>query len=110
MTLGNVTTAALAALCCTTAFASPPKGDVDLTFSHRVEQPPRFQDKNIGNEVFYQIFIDRFANGNRANDALYDGRFSSPDQRDWYAFWAATCAASSTDCLTSRRSVSPSCG
>lgn len=63
-------------------------GDVDLTFTH---VDPRdlasFPSKNFGNEVLYQVFVDRFANGNPANDCLDEGRFCSADKSDWYRTW-----------------------
>ena len=63
-------------------------GDVDLMFNHRsMDGRDGIENKNLGNEVLYQIFVDRFANGNPANDCIYGGKFCSPDRSNWYRFW-----------------------
>lgn len=61
-------------------------GDVNKFIPHRVSGS---QDKNIGNEILYQIVVDRFANGNISNDRLYEGRFSagSGGVLDWYRYF-----------------------
>jgi hypothetical protein len=46
-------------------------GDVDKYFTHTSENPSALPDKRIGNEIFYQLFVDRFHNGNRDNDCLH---------------------------------------
>jgi cyclomaltodextrin glucanotransferase len=69
-------------------FGKSPDGHVDVYFSHRSTEPA-LPDKNIGNEVLYQIVVDRFANGNPSNDCLYDGRFCAANGRDfnWYNYY-----------------------
>ncbi len=76
-------------------FASgiPPKeiGHVDKTFLHR-SSPIIPHEKNFGNEVIYQIFVDRFANGNKNNDCPHEGRFCATKQdrkaaSKWYSYW-----------------------
>lgn len=63
-------------------------GDVDMTFTHQASQPGlTLSSKNFGNEVLYQVFVDRFANGNSQNDCLFNSRFCSPDHSDWYRTW-----------------------
>jgi cyclomaltodextrin glucanotransferase len=73
----------------TNAGAAPAQVEdhVDRWYSHRDGDPGRLPNKHVGNEVVYQIFLDRFANGNTANDCLYDGRFCDPSHNDWYRFW-----------------------
>lgn len=43
--------------------------------------------KAIGNEVIYQVFIDRFANGNKANDCLHEGRFCDPTHKNFMKYF-----------------------
>ncbi len=55
---------------------------------HDAHQYNYFVDhKNMGNEIIYQIFVDRFYNGNQQNDCLYDSRMCSPDHKDWFRYW-----------------------
>jgi cyclomaltodextrin glucanotransferase len=67
--------------------AARPPGPVDLWYSHRDQDPQGLPRKPMGNEVLYQIFVDRFYDGNTANDCLYDGRFCDPEKRDYYRYW-----------------------
>lgn len=68
-------------------FAAADFGDVDFYYSHTSATPTSIPSKNIGNDIFYQLFVDRFANGNKTNDCLHEARFCSPDHSDWYRFW-----------------------
>jgi cyclomaltodextrin glucanotransferase len=43
--------------------------------------------KAIGNEVIYQVFVDRFANGNKSNDCLHEGRFCDPRQKNFFKYF-----------------------
>jgi cyclomaltodextrin glucanotransferase len=65
----------------------PADGHVDDWYSHTDGHPEALPAKNLGNELFYQVVIDRFANGNTANDCLDGNRFCDPSHRDWYRFW-----------------------
>jgi len=62
-------------------------GSVNLIFTHLGTQPAATQIKGIGNEVIYQIFVDRFSDGNPQNNCLFEGHFCSPDFHDWYGYW-----------------------
>ncbi len=63
------------------------QGHVSKLYSHHDGASHQNYDKNIGNEIIYQVFIDRFANGNQANDCLYDGRFcANGHPSDWYRY------------------------
>jgi glycosidase len=62
-------------------------GHVDEWLTHTDGHPEAIPAKGIGNEVMYQIFVDRFADGNPANDCLDDGRFCDPMKQDWFRFW-----------------------
>ncbi len=62
-------------------------GDVDIYYSHTSSNPSALPQKNLGNDIFYQVFVDRFSNGNQKNDCLHEGRFCSPDRSKWYHFW-----------------------
>jgi cyclomaltodextrin glucanotransferase len=70
-------------------FAPPPAraGNVDKWFAHTDANPAALPDKHIGNEVFYEIFVDRFADGNPDNDCLDGGRYCDPSRQDFYKFW-----------------------
>lgn len=46
-----------------------------------------YVSKNIGNEVIYQVVVDRFENGNHSNDCAVDGRFCSTNHSDWFKYW-----------------------
>jgi cyclomaltodextrin glucanotransferase len=59
---------------------------IDLWLTHRAANTPT-SDKRIGNEVLYQVFLDRFANGNTANDCLHEARYCDSGKRDWYRYW-----------------------
>ncbi len=56
-------------------------------YSHRAEHPERLPAKNVGNDVLYQIFVDRFAAGPVSKQGLNGGRFSDPSRRDPFRFW-----------------------
>ena len=58
-----------------------------VIYTHRDDAQGQAVSKAIGNEIIYQIVVDRFANGNSNNDCLYDGRFCSPNHSDWFKFW-----------------------
>jgi cyclomaltodextrin glucanotransferase len=58
----------------------------DNWFTHRRDDSS-VVSKNIGNEVIYQVFVDRFANGNKANDCLHDGRFCDPSRRNFFKYF-----------------------
>lgn len=61
---------------------------VDRWLTHRSADPAQtLPAKNIGNDVMYQVFVDRFANGNPANDCPDDQRLCDPAKRDFYKFW-----------------------
>ncbi len=64
------------------------EGHVSKSFSHRDGSTNANLHKNFGNEIIYQIVVDRFANGNRDNDCLYEARFCARgnDARDWYRY------------------------
>ena len=69
------------------AAAEPVADLMDTWFSHRDQHPERLPDKHVGNEVFYQIVVDRFANGDTANDCLAEGKHCDPSHRDWFRYW-----------------------
>lgn len=53
-------------------------------FYHYDLKSKKLITKNIGNEIIYQIFIDRFFNGNLNNDCLYNGNFCvKPNNSSW---------------------------
>lgn len=60
---------------------------VDRWYTHADDSPAPVLSKTMGNEVVYQIFVDRFANGNTTNDCLFDARYCDPSRRDFYRFW-----------------------
>jgi cyclomaltodextrin glucanotransferase len=62
-------------------------GKVDKYFHHKGKSNLS-QSKNIGNEVIYQIVVDRFANGNPNNDCIEDGRYCARNHMDfpWYHY------------------------
>lgn len=63
------------------------EGHVSKFFSHKDGSSSQNLDKNLGNEIIYQVFVDRFANGNKQNDCLYDGRFcANGHASDWYRY------------------------
>jgi cyclomaltodextrin glucanotransferase len=62
-------------------------GDVDKTFTHRDGGVSNFPSKNFGNDVIYEVFVDRFANGNTSNDCLWESRYCSPARDDWFKYW-----------------------
>lgn len=62
-------------------------GPTDLWYSHRDQDPGSLPRKTMGNEVLYQIFVDRFSNGNPANDCLFDGHFCDQSHADYYRYW-----------------------
>ncbi len=43
--------------------------------------------KAIGNEVIYQVFLDRFANGTKSNDCLHEGRFCDPNHQNFMKYF-----------------------
>ena len=61
-------------------------GDVDIWFDHR-DESATLPSKNLGDDILYQVFLDRFANGNPSNDCQFEGRFCDPSQQDWYRYW-----------------------
>jgi cyclomaltodextrin glucanotransferase len=76
---------AATALCALPAFAEV-TAERNEWFSHRDENSD-LPSKNIGNEVIYQVFVDRFANGNKANDCLHEGRFCDPTHRNYFKYF-----------------------
>ena len=63
-------------------------GVVDKYFSHKNQLiNDNSHDKAIGNEILYQIVVDRFENGNYQNDCLYGGHFCSRDHSEWFKYW-----------------------
>jgi len=61
-------------------------GHVSKTYTH-VNPQHELSSKNIGNEIIYQIFVDRFANGNPDNDCIHEGRFCAQGgHEDWYRY------------------------
>ena len=94
--LTGIFTAAICAA--TTAFAvTPPRPDTRVEVEDKGAQRNewfRHHDpasttapKAIGNEVIYQVFVDRFANGNRANDCLHEGRFCDPTHKNYFKYF-----------------------
>lgn len=65
-------------------------GDVDKYFKHYYKPNKYYHQKNLGNEIVYQIFVDRFANGNRNNDCMDQGRNCAKNKSRnldrWYAY------------------------
>ncbi len=60
-------------------------GHVDKSIRHSVEPIP---PKHFGNDVIYQIMVDRFANGTVANDCIHGGRYCQRGgSLDWYRYW-----------------------
>lgn len=55
-------------------------------YSHR-QAGRSLPPKNVGNDVIYQVFVDRFHKGSKERPAFDDGRFSDPSRRDFFKFW-----------------------
>lgn len=62
------------------------QGNVNYWIDHQ-DESAILPDKNLGNEVYYQVFLDRFANGNTRNDCQHGGLFCDPARQDWYRYW-----------------------
>lgn len=70
--------------------ASGQHGDVDRYYNHYNNPNSYYHNKNIGNEILYQIVVDRFANGNKSNDCIHKGRYCAHSKMraldKWYAY------------------------
>lgn len=71
-----------------TQILAPEKsGHVSYWIDHHNGNPELLPSKNLGNEIFYQVFVDRFANGNMQNDCIHQGRYCDSQRQDYYKIW-----------------------